>query len=120
MGAFSKKANITLPANPEQGAAFGWEPHETVTLKGAMTVGDMDSISTLKVGSDGKTPEMDMSSVKMIASMIVEWNLTDDQNRVAELNEKNIAALPLNYSTPILEAIDAINKKGAIADPLAS
>lgn len=120
MAAFSNKAEITIPATPELGKAWGWEPHETVTIKGKFTVGDMEAVSSMKLGEDGKTPEIDMSSIKMLGAMITAWNLTDDQNRVAELSERNIAELPLNYFTPIMEVIDVINKKGAIADPLAS
>jgi hypothetical protein len=65
-------------------------------------------------------PNVSLSSVRMLHAMIKEWNLTDDLHRVAEISERTIALLPMNYVTPILDVIDQVSKKGAVANPLAS
>jgi hypothetical protein len=120
MAAFSKKDDITIPATPEDGQKWGWEPHETVTIKGTFNVGDMEAISTTIMDPNTNTPSISVSSIKMLHEMITAWNFTDDQHRVAVINEQTIAQLPMNYVTPILECIDSVSKKGAPANPLVS
>ena len=120
MAAFSKKADITIPTPPETGEKWGWEPHETVTVKGQFTVGDMEAVSTTTMDAETGAPNVSLSSVKMLYAMIVSWNLTDDLHRVAVINEQTIAQLPMNYVTPVLDVIDEVSKQGAVANPLAS
>jgi len=120
MAAFSKKADITIPATPGDAQKWGWEPHETVTIKGKFTVGDMEASSATNMDAETGTPNVSLSSVKMLYAMIVSWNLTDDLHRVAVINEQTIAQLPMNYVTPVLDVIDEVSKQGAVANPLAS
>jgi hypothetical protein len=116
MAAFSKKAEITLPATPEEGAKWGWEPHETVTIKGNFTMGDAQS--SVKMTTDDSPDEV--NTLKLMEAMIVSWNFTDDNHNVVVLSPQSVAQLPLEYAGPIIQAIGKITGKGAIKDPLAS
>jgi hypothetical protein len=120
MAAFSRADEVTIPRTPAEGVAWGWEPHETVTLKGKFTIGDASASSTVNVSKGESGPQVNTTPdvVVTMARMITRWNLTDEQNRVAELNERNIALLPMNYFNPIIDEIGVITKRGEVSDPL--
>lgn len=117
MGAFSRVKEITLPANPEQCKAWGWDAHETVTIKNKFTVGDMEDSTSIQGTAEDGTPNVTVSSSKMLDAMITSWNLTDDAGNVVPKSLEAVRQLPMNYVEPILDAIDKVSKKGAVGDP---
>lgn len=122
MAAFTRVEEVTIPRTPEEGQQWGWEPHESVTLKGTFTVGDAEASSIIKMtpNEQGK-PEVTTSTslTKQMYRMIKRWTLTDEQHRVAEVTLRNIEMLPVHYLTPIMDAIEEITKRGQVVDPLA-
>src|SRR5258706_177666 len=114
MAAFGRKNEITIPGSPEEGVAWGWEPHETVTIKGKLTVEDVES--ALESSSSAINNSKNLSST--IETMVVDWHLTDDNHNIIPKTKQSIAKLPSDYFVPIMEAIDKVSKKKAVADPL--
>jgi hypothetical protein len=110
MGAFNKAKEIFIPRNPEEGQAWGWDSHESVTLKDVFTIGDAQAI---KVMIDGVA---NASETKLLDRMILRWNLTDENGNVGVKNEQSIERLPANYSKPITEEIAKIMMKGQVVD----
>ena len=122
MAAFTRADEVTIPRSPDEGVKWGWEAHETVSLKGTFTIGDAEASSTLSVSKGESGPQVNGTPaiVATMYRMITRWNLTDDQNRVAELNLNNISLLPMRYFNPIIDEIGLITKRGEVADPLPS
>src|SRR5258708_38482232 len=99
MGAFKRVNEIQIPRTPEEGAAWGWDAHESVVIKDVFTLGDAEAVANMSAGADG-TPSVSMSQVKMLDRMIVRWNFTDDSGNVGVKNELSISQLPMNYVAP--------------------
>lgn len=121
MGAFSSKPDILIENQP------GWEKGEYIKIKGVMSAGDMDAISQdSSVVKDEKGTRVvggNSTVTSMLMTMITDWLLLGDQGVQVPLyldpqrrtkNRKAIAALPQPYTTPVLEAIDELNKKDAV------
>lgn len=109
MGAFAKQNDVKI-----EGKA-GWDEGEFITIKGSMTAGDIEMIATAN-GSSG-------SVVKMMEAMITDWNLYGDNNQPVPFNiingRKNvraIAALPVHYMNPVVEAIDGVAQANTMTD----
>ncbi|HVC38040.1 MAG TPA: hypothetical protein VNF46_06510 [Gammaproteobacteria bacterium] len=125
MGAFSSRPDIIIENQP------GWEKGEYIKIKGVLTAGDMDAVtqgSSVVKNESGEARVVGGSNVTpLLEAMIIDWLLLGDQGVPVPLylnaqrhtkNRKAIAALPQEYTTPVLEAIDQLNKKDAVdADP---
>jgi len=111
MGAFNRVSEITIPRTPEEGKAWGWDQHETVTLKDVYTIGDAEYTAVFREGAPSVSP------VKLLDAMIVRWHLTDENGNEAVKNERSIARLPANYAQPITDEIGKIIEKGQVKDP---
>lgn len=123
MGAFSSRPSVTIQGKP------GWEDGEYIKIKGIMSAGDMEQIATQVItkGKDGEAEaSVKTSQVAMLECMIEDWMLFGDGGRQVPLylddkrhtkNSRAIARLPLEYMTPVLEAIDKLNQKEVLPKP---
>lgn len=110
MGAFDTVSAITIPVSAEQAKEWGWEPHEQVILKGAMTVADQKAIAN-NGGTTNKQGGVELrvgnSRWSILERMILRWTFMENGQSVP-LTPENIQRLPSMYSTPILETCDYI------------
>src|ERR1700692_627930 len=116
MGAFDDVANITIPdpTDPIAAEAFrkkwNWEAHESVTVKGSVTVADQEYVSNkyIRATKNGDT-EMQAGTGRyaLLDRMIIDWSLLRNNMRVP-VSAANIRQLPANYSNPILERVDQL------------
>jgi hypothetical protein len=116
MGAFDSVNNITIPdpSDPTAATAFRkkwkWEDHETVLIKGIVSVADQEYV-TNKYGNAGKRGEVEYrmgnGRFALLDRMIVDWTLLINGMK-APINIQTIRMLPANYSAPILEEIDKL------------
>lgn len=116
MGAFDVVNNITIPdpSDPTAAATFRkkwkWEDHETVMIKGSVSVADQEYV-TNKYGNAGKRGEVEYrmgnGRFALLDRMIIDWTLLINGMK-APINTQTIRMLPANYSAPILEEIDKL------------
>ena len=123
MGAFSSRPSVTIQGEP------GWEDGEYIKIKGVMTAGDMEQVAQQHItkGKDGEAEAtVSTSQVAMLECMIEDWMLFGDGGKQVPLylddrrrtkNSKAIARLPLEYTVPVLSAIDKLNQKEAVPNP---
>jgi hypothetical protein len=104
MGAFSSVDNIMLPRTPEEREEWGWEPHETITIKGKASTEDIDAIN---VGDQrGKRTQV------MLERFITAWTLTYDNGQPVKVNPTSISQLPGKYIIPITLEVGFILNSG--------
>lgn len=117
MGAFSRVKNIIIPDpdNAKDSETFrkkwGWEAHEQITLKGAFTAGDQESVANVStaIDADGKPILLaGTGRTHILERMIVSWTLADERGNVVEISLANILQLPTNYTTPLLDVCDRL------------
>lgn len=111
MGAFSKAKNIVVPddENPEEAAAFrqqwGWEAHEQVVLRGAITAGMQEKAGNL-------TGQQGTASLTLLEAMIVSWTFADDGGHPIAPSLEAIRRLPAEYLTPLTLKLGELQMRG--------
>lgn len=119
MGAFDKKANITIPNpdDPKASAAFrkknGWDAHEQIIIRGVFTAADQEEVENASAELRGKGKKRNFevktgsARLKLLECMIVDWTLTANGKPVS-VTPETIRQLPANYRKPVLEICDEI------------
>lgn len=130
MGAFDEQNNrtMTIPESAEQGAKWGWDPHETVTFRVVVTAFDEEWVNnqiikyltpTMQSNRMGakKNTKVDIQSNVGAAKrlwvqrMITDWTLTRGGHKVDISSpverEKAMKLLPGHYLDRIYDAIMA-------------
>lgn len=111
MGAFTKARNILVPndENAEEAAAFreqwGWEPHEQVTMRGALTGGVQEELGNMAA-------QQGTAGLMMLEKMIVGWTFANEQGHPMSVSLDNLRQLSTSYLTPLLEVCDQLARKG--------
>lgn len=127
MGAFDgTNRTITIPESPEQGKAWGWDAHETVTARVVVTMADEEWVNnqvtkmvlgTIKPRKGKKAQPLDIQSNLgatrrlWVERMLQSWTLTKDGRPVSiagpEERARALKALPSHYVDKIYDAIMA-------------
>ncbi len=111
MGAFSQAKNVLIPNDeaPEEAAAFrkqwGWEPHEQVLMRGAVTAGIQE-----KAGNLGD--QQGTASLVTLEAMIISWTFVDDAGHPVAVSLDTIRRLPPEYLTPLSLECAKLQQKG--------
>ncbi len=119
MGAFDNtNETITIPTSPEQAKEWGWEPHESVTVRTVVTVEDEEAVNNqvMKMvsnfGKGKKNQALDIQSNLgatrrlWIQRMLVSWTFTKNGMPIP-ISAESLKQLKGSYLDRIYDAIQA-------------